>query len=406
MLTSLSAVVLLVTLLTTLSYIWIHSTLLIFEGQKKNKKKRSEVSIRARRCQKRGYASGISDGKVRIMSTKENEQTRQAEPPTRQATAVAFANLALVKYFGKRNLGLNLPAAASLSLTLAPLRTETTVSLDDNLQEDHVQLQGTPATETFQSRVAAFLDIIRKQAGDQTRARIETDNNFPTAAGLASSASGFAALTLAAASAMGLDLEESELSALARRGSGSAARSIPGGICIWHKGEKADGSDSFAESIAAPDVMDLRVVVGVTDPGPKSIGSTQAMEQVRETSPYYGPWIKSVEVDMNEAVKAVSDCNLARLGEVAERNALAMHAAALAARPGILFWKGSTVEGIHLVRQLRKKGILAYFTCDAGPQTKVLTSATDAPKVVQALEALPGVVDIIECRMGGRAMVL
>ena len=338
------------------------------------------------------------------MSDKENEY--QSETPTRQATAVAFANLALVKYFGKRNLALNLPAAASLSLTLEPLRTETTVVLDPNLAQDQVRLQGALAGEKFQARVTAFLDIIRDQAGDSTRARIETDNNFPTAAGLASSASGFAALTLAATSALKLDLNEPNLSALARRGSGSAARSIPGGICVWHKGEKHDGSDSFAESIAPPDVMDLRVVVGVTDPGPKSIGSTQAMEQVRETSPYYGPWIKSVEVDLNEAIKAVTDCNLNRLGEVAERNALAMHAAALAARPGILFWKGSTVEGIHLVRQLRKNGILAYFTCDAGPQTKVLTSAADAPKVVQALKALPGVVDIIVCRLGGRAMVI
>ena len=323
-----------------------------------------------------------------------------------QATAVAFANLALVKYFGKRNLALNLPAAASLSLTLEPLRTETTVAFTPELSDDEVRLQGALAPDKFKARISAFLDIVRQNANITYKARIETDNNFPTAAGLASSASGFAALTLAATSAASMDLTESQLSALARRGSGSAARSIPGGICVWHKGEKPDGSDSFAESIAPPDVMDLRVVVGVTDPCPKAIGSTQAMEQVRETSPYYGPWIDSVEVDMSEAVKAVEACNLERLGEVAERNALAMHAAALAARPGILFWKGSTVEGIHLVRRLRKEGVLAYFTCDAGPQTKVLTSAADAPKVIQSLRALPGVVDIIECRLGGRATVL
>jgi diphosphomevalonate decarboxylase len=335
-----------------------------------------------------------------------NEQDDKDNTANLDATAVSFANLALVKYFGKRSIPLNLPAASSISLTLEPLRTETKIVFSADLARDTVRLNGQPADKRFSDRVSGFLDIVRSLGETNMRVAVDTKNSFPTAAGLASSASGFAALALAATSALGFELSERELSVLARRGSGSAARSIPGGICIWHRGEKADGSDSFAESIASPDALDLRVVVGVTDPGPKEIGSTQAMEQTRETSPYYDPWLQSVDVDIKEALKAVETRDLEKLGVVAERNALAMHAAALAARPAILFWKGPTVEGIHLVRRLRKKGIVAYFTCDAGPQPKILTDSKNLHEVAGALEAIPGVTDVIECRLGGKAMLV
>ena len=339
------------------------------------------------------------------------EQVKQDSGPQNhvsplKATAVSFANLALVKYFGKRNIDLNLPAASSLSLTLEPLRTETRVTFSPELKEDTVLINDQPASSAFVARVSRFLDVVRAGESKRLGASVVTENNFPTAAGLASSASGFAALALAATSALGRRPDQRALTVLARRGSGSAARSIPGGICVWHRGQRDDGTDSFAESIAPPDAIDLRVIVGVTDPGPKEIGSTQAMEQTRETSPYYGPWLESVDIDMREAERAVHNRDLVRLGEVAERNALAMHAAALAARPGILFWKGPTVEGIHVVRRLRKEGVLAYFTCDAGPQPKVLTSSKDAAKVAEGLRAIPGVTEIIECRLGGGATLL
>ena len=185
--------------------------------------------------------------------------------------ARALANLALVKYFGKRDHRLNLPAAPSLSITLEPLATTTEVAFDPGLSRDKVTLAEAIPNRDFIERVTRFLDIVRDMAGVDTRATVTTENSFPTAAGLASSASGFAALALAATRALGLPLDDAALSRLARRGSGSAARSIPGGFSVWHMGKEADGSDSFATTIAGPEDFDVRVLAGVTDPGPKAM---------------------------------------------------------------------------------------------------------------------------------------
>ncbi len=320
--------------------------------------------------------------------------------------ARAFANLALVKYFGKRDLALNLPQASSLSLTLEPLTTTTEVTFDAGLDADVILLNGQQAGQKFTDRVSGFLNIIRESAGLESHARVVTENAFPTAAGLASSASGFAALALAATKALGMDLGEPALSALARRGSGSAARSIPGGISVWHMGKKRDGSDSCAHSIAGPNDWDLRVVVGVTNPGPKAVGSTEAMELTRTTSPYFESWIESVHTDMKEAIQAVGNRDFKTLGEITERSALSMHAAALAARPGIVFWNGATLEALHLVRRLRADGLNAYFTSDAGPQPKVLCTPDSEDAVVAALEKQTGITQIIRCHLGQGAEVI
>jgi diphosphomevalonate decarboxylase len=318
----------------------------------------------------------------------------------------ALANLALVKYFGKRDLSMNLPAAGSLSLTLEPLATTTHVTFDSGLEEDEVKLAGKTAPDQFASRITGFLDIVRQMAGTDERALIVTENTFPTAAGLASSASGFAAMALATTRALGIEMDEQGLSALARRGSGSAARSVPGGVVVWNRGSQPDGSDSFAHSIMRPDEWNLGVVVGVTDSTPKDMGSTQAMELTRTTSPYYEKWIDSVNRDLPEAINAVKNRDLTVLGEVTERSALQMHAAALAATPGILYWKGATVEAIHLARLLRKSGLEVYFTCDAGPQPKLLCDNKDVEGVVKALNELPGITQIIRCKLGSGAKVI
>ena len=164
------------------------------------------------------------------------------------ATARALANVALVKYFGKRDLALNLPATGSLSVTLEPLETITNVEFNDSLEADLVEVGGEAAPDGFARRVSGFLDLVREMARCDLRARLSTVNSFPTAAGLASSASGFAAAALASTRALGLELDETSLSALARRGSGSAARSIPGGIVLWEEGTAPDGCDSAARS--------------------------------------------------------------------------------------------------------------------------------------------------------------
>lgn len=321
-------------------------------------------------------------------------------------TAKANANLALVKYFGKRDVPLNLPAAGSLSLTLEPLETVTDVVFDDALEKDELLLGGAPVSPKFYERTRGFLGLVRELAGVSSMCRVRTENNFPTAAGLASSASGFAALALAATRAAGLELTEAELSALARRGSGSACRSVPGGIAIWHEGRDPDGGDSFAESILESSQWDLCVVVGIASEGEKAVGSTRAMTLTAQTSPYYPSWISSCRQDLISAQKAVADRDFTALGEIAERSALSMHAAALAASPGIVFWNGTTVEGIHLARSLRARGVEAYFTCDAGPQPKLVCLSKDVDAVNGALAALSGVSRTITCRLAGPARLV
>jgi diphosphomevalonate decarboxylase len=318
----------------------------------------------------------------------------------------ALANLALVKYFGKRDLTLNLPAAGSLSLTLEPLETITEVTWDPSFSRDEVWLGGERAAPKFQRRVFRFLDLVRQLSGNERFFRVVTTNSFPTAAGLASSASGFAALALAATKCAGLDLGSDELSVLARRGSGSAARSITGGISLWQMGERDDGSDSFATTLLSPSAWDLRVIVGVTELGSKAVGSTDAMEHTRMTSPYYEAWIRSVETDLVDAVQAVRERDFQALGEVTERSALSMHAATLAARPAIPYWNGTTIEALHLIRRLRQEGLDVYFTCDAGPQPKALCTAESSAEVQEALKRLPGVKSVIPCRLGNGVRVI
>jgi diphosphomevalonate decarboxylase len=317
----------------------------------------------------------------------------------RSATAVAGTNIALVKYWGKRDAALNLPAAGSLSLTLDALGTRTTVRFSAALAADRLTLNGAAADARATSRVTKFLDRVRARAEITTRADVVTENTVPTASGLASSASGFAALALAATRAAALPATPAELSELARLGSGSAARSIFGGFVEMARGERADGRDAVATPLAS-DWSDVRLVVAVTSDAQKSLGSTEAMERTARTSPYYDAWIASVAADLVDARAAVAARDLARLGAVAERSALRMHASALAAEPGILYWNPATVAAIHAVRALRTGGVPAHFTIDAGPHVKVLTTAAYAQTVADALLRTSGVLRTVVASPG------
>jgi diphosphomevalonate decarboxylase len=319
--------------------------------------------------------------------------------PARRATARACANIALVKYWGKRDAELNLPAAGSLSLTLAALVTETTVAFDDALAEDALSLDGTPADA---ARVAPFLDLVRARARIAARARVTSVNHFPTASGLASSASGFAALAVAATRAAGLALSPRELSLLARRGSGSAARSIFGGFARMHAG--ARDADAYAEPIATPLADRVRMVIAIVGGGvPKTHGSRDAMEHCAATSPLYDAWLALVPRDLAAAEAALAAGDLAALGALAEANALAMHATALAARPAIVYWQPATLALLAEVRALRASGRAAWATMDAGPHVKVLTTVEDAAAVGRALGATPGVTEVLVSEVGGPA---
>jgi len=303
--------------------------------------------------------------------------------------ARACANIALVKYWGKRDAELNLPAAGSLSLTLAGLVTETSVSFDSQRTTDELVLDGKPSDG---SRLTPFLDLVRARAGMAQRARVISRNHFPTASGLASSASGFAALALAATRAAGLELSSRELSILARRGSGSAARSIFGGFVRMHAGALASGEDAFAEPIETKFSDAVRMVIAVVGGGaPKSHGSRDAMDHVAATSPLYGAWVSLVPGDLVRAEAAIAARDVQALGELAEANALAMHASAIAARPAVIYWQPTTLALLAAVRDLRANGLAAWATMDAGPHVKVLTTAADAAIVARRLSALDGV---------------
>ena len=318
-----------------------------------------------------------------------------------RVVARANTNIALVKYWGKRDAALNLPAVGSLSLTLDGLSTRTTVAFDGKLDHDTLLLNGADSDVKATARVSKFLDLVRALADIRLRARVESVNDFPTAAGLASSASAFAALALAATRAAGLTLDDRALSILARRGSGSAARSIFGGFVEMQRGSRPDGEDAFAAPIATD--WDLRMVIAATATGPKATLSTDGMRHTAETSPYYDAWVRMSEADLASARDAIGRRDLAALGEVTEASCLSMHASALAARPAVLYFVGATIEGYRIIQDLRRGGVPAWFTCDAGPHVKALTDAAHAQQVEAALARL-GKTWI--CRPGPRAQVI
>lgn len=326
---------------------------------------------------------------------------------TGAATARACANIALVKYWGKRDAARNLPAAGSLSLTLGALITETTVELDPVLRADELVLDDAPARPTDVARISAFLDLVRAEAQISTRARVRTRNEFPTASGLASSASGYAALAVAATSAAGVAMSPRALSMLARRGSGSAARSIYGSFVRMHAGHADDGSDAFAEPVASRLADRVRMVIAIVGGGaPKTHGSRDAMEHTAATSPYYRAWLDLVPGDLAAAEGALAAADLAALGAIAEANALAMHASALAARPAIVYWQPATLALLAEVRALRARGVGAWATMDAGPHVKVLTSIDEADAVATALRAVPGTTEVLVSGPGSAASVI
>lgn len=313
-------------------------------------------------------------------------------------TATACANIALIKYWGKRSVAENLPAAGSLSLTLDALRTTTTVELVEGA--DRLTLDGTDVEGKPLSRISRFVDLVREATGRSERVHVTSKNAFPTAAGLASSASAFAALAVAAARAFGLEASPEELSILARKGSGSAARSIFGNFA-----RMTDGEDAHA--FALPDIeLELCAAIAVAKAGPKAIGSTEGMERTRETSPYHAAWIETVNRDLGPAEEALRQKDLGRLAEIVEGNCLAMHANAMAARPGIIYFRPATLWAIEEVRALRAGGTPVFFTIDAGPHVVAFTPPEHLEAVATRLSGHPDVAEVITSGPGEGARVV
>jgi diphosphomevalonate decarboxylase len=320
-----------------------------------------------------------------------------------QATAIAHPNIALVKYWGKSDVGQNLPAVGSLSITLDGLTTTTKVEFQPGLPADRFVFAGREMP-AMASRVSACLDDIRRRTGSTLRAVVESDNDFPTAAGLASSASGFAALVVAADAALGASLSRNELAEIARCASGSAARSIFGGFVELSLVESGRATET--NQLLEPEAWPLKVAVAVTETAPKSIGSTRGMVHTERTSPFYPAWVASSPADLAEARTAVERRDFKALAEVSESSCLKMHGVMLSARPGLVYWNGATVECMRAVRKLRAGGIPVFFTIDAGPQVKAVCLPEAYPKVDEALADVKGVRRILASGLGPGAEVV
>lgn len=315
------------------------------------------------------------------------------------ATAIAHPNIALVKYWGKRDLALNLPAVPSLSLTLDGFRTRTSVRW--GATADRVVFQGRDSVGSEARKILAFLDLLDP---GRPPCEVVTDNDFPTGAGLASSASGFAALAVAANAASNAGLSDDQLSVLARRGSGSACRSLFGGLVVWRLGDRADGSDSHGVPLLPPDAWELRMVVAIVSAEKKAVGSTAGMLESERTSPYWPAWVAGGPPDLEAAIAAVEARDLHALGEVMESSTLKMHAVMHTTRPAILYWQPATVACLHAVRALREAGVPAWATMDAGPNVKVLCEAAHAEAVAAALRPL--VASVVTLAPGSGARVV
>ena len=309
------------------------------------------------------------------------------------ARATARANIALAKYWGKLDVARNLPAVPSVSLTLRELVTETEVSFEPDLACDELLLDEQPASPAQLRRVVALLDRVRSRAGIDHNARVRSHNRFPTAAGLASSASGFAALAAAASKAAGLELDPRAVSALARRSSASAARSVFGGFVELEAGRACDDALG-ARPLAPAEHWDVRLVIALTATGPKAVGSTEAMERSRATSPYYDAWVQSAPSWSETVKRAIATRDLEALGEAMEQSTLAFHCCAITSRPSTLYWGPGTMSALHTVSLLRHEGVPVWSTMDAGPHVKALCEARDAERVRDALEQAPGVLQV------------
>lgn len=323
-----------------------------------------------------------------------------------KSTATANANIALVKYWGKRDDKLILPQNGSISMTCDGLSTITTVEFSDEYNEDTVTIND-EELQKDEKNVLGHLKRIRKLAGVKEKAKVVSQSNFPVAAGLASSASGFAALTLAAVSAAGMKLNQKELTILSRQGSGSSCRSIAEGFVEWYRGKKSDGLDSYAETIAKKDYWpEFRMIATIVSEGRKKVSSRAGMAQTVETCPYYIGWLETAEEDLEIIREGIKNRNFSAVGQTAEYNCLKMHALMMTTTPSIIYWIPATVEVMHAVRHLREEGLECYFTIDGGPQVKVMCLEKDGKEINKRLLELNGVKKTITCKPGDGARII
>ena len=295
--------------------------------------------------------------------------------------ARAHTNIALIKYWGKADEALIIPMNNSLSVTLDRFYTETRVTFDETLTEDQLILNGEAVNAKESAKIQRYMEMIRKEAGISEHALIESENFVPTAAGLASSASAYAALAGACNEALQLGLSDKDLSRLARRGSGSASRSIYGGFAEWEKGN--DDETSFAHRVEADGwENELAMVFVVINNKSKKVSSRSGMSLTRDTSRFYQYWLDNVEPDLKEIKEAIAQKDFKRMGEVIEANGLRMHATNLGAQPPFTYLVSESYNAMRIVHECREAGLPCYFTMDAGPNVKVLIEKKNQQAIV------------------------
>jgi len=319
------------------------------------------------------------------------------------ATAQAFANIAFIKYWGNRDNALRIPMNSSISMNMDGLYTRTTVSFQPSLSFDELIINGHEIRGAGLERISYLLDIIRGLAKLPERAEVMSENNFPSGAGIASSASAFAALALAGGKAAGLNLSEPELSRLARRGSGSAARSIPGGFVEWQAGTSDE--DSFAFSIAGPDHWDLVDCVAIVSTSHKKTGSTEG-HFIASTSPLQAARLADAPRRLDICRKAILEKDFNTFASIVELDSDMMHAVMTTSTPALHYWKPASLEVMDCVRQWRMDGIPVCYTVDAGPNVHVLCLETEAKVTEKRLREIAGVENVLVARAGGPAKII
>ncbi len=319
------------------------------------------------------------------------------------ATAISHPNIAFIKYWGVRDDTINLPASGSLSMTLGGLETWTSLTFDDALSEDIFELDGHLADRDSRWRVSAHLDRIRKITNTTAHARIVSQNSFPSSAGIASSASGFAALTLAASGALGLDLTPRQLSILARKGSGSAARSVFGGFVEWRRGD--DDDSSFAEQLWPPDHWDLVDWIAVVENRPKSTGSSEG-HRLAASSPLQEARLAGAPTRLAECRSALDECDFHRLAGVVELDSNMMHAVMMTSSPPLLYWAPESISLMQDIVAWRAEGLDVCYTLDAGPTVHCVTTAEHAPQLEALLRSHDGVRALYRGNPGPAARLL
>jgi diphosphomevalonate decarboxylase len=308
-----------------------------------------------------------------------------------KATARAHSNIAFVKYWGRKDELLRLPSNGSISMNLSNLFTTTTVEFNPSLTQDDILVNGVRDNE-INRRVSKHVDRIRKLAHKNIYAKIISKNSFAASAGMASSASGFAALTVAGLAAAGISLSEKETSILARQGSGSACRSIPDGFVEWLDGETSE--ESYAHSLFNPAYWDICDLVAVLSKEKKDIPTSIGQQSV-STSIFFQTRIAQIKNKIKKCKELIEKKDFDNFGKLIEMEALELHSIMLTSWPSLIYWEPTSLSVMKTVKKMREEGILAYFTIDAGPNIHIICQKKDTNLVEPRIKDIIGVSDVL-----------